>query len=484
MSEKLYEEAWNFTIEELKKSYKEQNRENEFIFNFNMNYVEDSGDIITVSVANEFLKQMMTKKGSFEIVQNKIRETTGLDSITLKCIIRPNENKNQDSQSNSQSQQNLSHSSSENSISSDSNENQNQTSSLQEQKPSVKKQHSQLKEELNFDTFIPGENSSFAYNASIAVAKEPGKKYNPILLYGGSGLGKTHLMQAIGNYIYNNNPEKLKICYVSAESFTNEFILSLREKTDKAFKNKYRNLDVLLLDDIHFLQGKDSTQEELFYTFDALSQKKAQMVFTCDRPIREIKTMAERLVSRISNGMCIDLQPPNYETRYAILQKKIELQHKFLEPEIIDYIAQNVETNVRELESALEKVFGYEELIGQKLTLEIVKNQLRDIISSNSAENISLDIIQKVIADNFQISVADLKGKKRDKKFVIPRQIAIYISRELTEISYTELGNEFGGKDHSTIMHAYEKIAEQKKLDSILDNKIQLYIRQIKDYKK
>ena len=497
MSEKLYEEAWNFTIEELKKSYIAQNRENEFIFNFNMKYVEDSGDEITISVANEFLKQMMTKKGSFEIVQNKIRETTGLNTLTLKCIIRPNENQNQDSQSNSTSQQNSVSSSSNSNGTSSSAENNSSSvnttnsqitfsdsSSSTAQKSVPKKQHSQLKEELNFDTFIPGENSSFAYNASIAVAKEPGKKYNPILLYGGSGLGKTHLMQAIGNYINNNNPEKLKICYVSAESFTNEFILSLREKTDKAFKNKYRNLDVLLLDDIHFLQGKDSTQEELFYTFDALSQKKAQMVFTCDRPIREIKTMAERLVSRISNGMCIDLQPPNYETRYAILQKKIELQNKFLEPEIIDYIAQNVETNVRELESALEKIFGYEELIGQKLTLEIVKNQLRDIISSNSAENISLDIIQKVIADNFQISVSDLKGKKRDKKFVVPRQIAIYISRELTEISYTELGNEFGGKDHSTIMHAYEKIAEQIKLDSILESKIQLYIRQIKDYKK
>ena len=291
-------------------------------------------------------------------------------------------------------------------------------------------------------------------------------------------------MQAIGNYINNHNSEKLKICYVSAESFTNEFILSLKEKTEKAFKNKYRNLDVLLLDDIHFLQGKESTQEELYLTFDALSQKKAQMVFTCDRPIREIKTMAERLVSRISSGMCIDLQPPNYETRYAILQKKLELQNRFLEPEIIDFIARNVENNVRELASALDKVLGYEELIGKKLNLEIVKNQLRDIISSNSMENISLDIIQKVVADNYQISVADLKGKKRDKKYVVPRQIAIYIARELTEIAYTELGNEFGGKDHSTIMTAYKKVAEQIKIDPLLESKIQLFIREIKEYKK
>lgn len=477
MPKKMYEEAWQYAITELKELYKSQDRENEFIFNFNMNYVEDSGDVITVSVASSFLKQMMIKKGSFDIVQNKIRQITGLDKLTLNCIIQANSEPNQDIKISSENPKEET----EKVINTQNEQKINQNNI---ETKSSKKKHPQLKEEQTFETFIPGENSSFAYNASIAVAKEPGKKYNPILLYGGSGLGKTHLMHAIGNYIHNNNSENLKICYVTAETFTNEFTASLSAKRTNEFKNKYRNLDVLLLDDIHFLQNKTGIQEELFYTFDALAQKKAQMVFTCDRPIREIKTMAERLVSRISNGMCIDLQPPNYETRYAILQKKIELQNKSLEPEIIDYIAQNVETNVRELESALDKVLGYEELIGQKLTLEIVKNQLRDIISSNSAENISLDIIQKVIAENYQISVSDLKGKKRDKKYVIPRQIAIYISRELTEISYTELGNEFGGKDHSTIMHAYEKVAEQIKIDSTLENKIQLYIREIKDYKK
>ena len=291
-------------------------------------------------------------------------------------------------------------------------------------------------------------------------------------------------MQAIGNYIYNNGGEKLKICYVSAETFTNEFIFSTKEGKTNAFKNKYRNLDVLLLDDIHFLQGKESTQEELFYTFNALHEKKAQMVFTCDRPIKEIKNMAARLVSRLSNGLCIDLQPPSYETRVAILQKKVDLTGKTLSQDIIDYIAKNIETNVRDLEAALHKVFGYAELVGKTPDLEITKHLLKDVMDSNGAESISIDVIQKVIADNYQISVADLKGKKRDKKFVIPRQIAIYIARELTEIAYTELGNEFGGKDHSTIMSAYNKIAEQIKIDSTLESKIQLYIREIKEYKK
>ena len=456
--------------------YKSQNKGDEFKLWFNMNYVEDTIDTITVSVASTFLQQSMQRKGNFDIVLKKLKEITGQDEIKLNVVVIKEEN--------SEAKESKKSDTSESNTAEEKSVKENKPSESNETKKTGFKKHQLLDEEYTFDTFIPGDNSRFAYNAAIAVANEPGRKYNPILFYGGSGLGKTHLMQAIGNYINNNNTEKLKICYVSAESFTNEFILSLKEKTEKAFKNKYRNLDVLLLDDIHFLQGKESTQEELYLTFDALSQKKAQMVFTCDRPIREIKTMAERLVSRISSGMCIDLQPPNYETRYAILQKKIELQNRVLEPEIIDFIARNVETNVRELESALDKVLGYEELIGKKLNIDIVKNQLRDIISSNSTENISLDIIQKVIAENYQISVADLKSKKRDKKYVVPRQIAIYIARELTEIAYTELGNEFGGKDHSTIMTAYKKIAEQIKIDSTLESKIQLYIREIKEYKK
>lgn len=474
MSENIYKEAWEYTMKVLHDLYKSQNNEPEFQLWFNMKYVEDTIDTITVSVANPFLQQTMQRKGNFDIVLKKLKEITDQNDIKLNVIIKEDSEKDKTIEKETSE---ATVKSSKQNKSSESNDSEKTT------KTSLKK-HPLLQEEFTFDTFIPGDNSRFAYNAAIAVANEPGKKYNPILFYGGSGLGKTHLMQAIGNYIYHNGGEKLKICYVSAENFGNDFTASLISKKPNDFKNKYRNLDVLLLDDIHFLQNKDGMQMELFYTFEALSQKNAQMVFTCDRPIREIKNMADRLVSRLSNGLCIDLQPPDYETRYAILQKKIELQHRTLEPEIIDFIAKNVETNVRELESALDKVLGYEELIGKKVNLDILKNQLRDIISSNSTENISLDVIQKVIADNYQISISDLKGKKREKKFVVPRQIAIYISRELTEISYTELGNEFGGKDHSTIMTAYKKIAEQIKIDSSLESRIQSYIREIKEYKK
>ena len=460
--------------------YKSQNNEDMFKLWFNMNYVEDTIDTITVSVASNFLKQSMQKRGNFDIVLKKLKEITGQDDIKLNIIVKEDVAEKTEKSEPAVSKNEAS----EKTNSDEKASKKSSSSESAEAKKSNFKKHPLLQEEYTFDTFIPGDNSNFAYNASVAVAKKPGKQYNPILLYGGSGLGKTHLMQAIGNYIYNNGGEKLKICYVSAESFTNEFTISIKEGKTNSFKNKYRNLDVLLLDDIHFLQGKESTQEELFYTFNALHEKKAQMVFTCDRPIKEIKNMATRLVSRLSNGLCIDLQPPSYETRVAILQKKIDLMEKNLSQDIIEYIAKNIETNVRDLEAALNKVFGYADLVGKSPDLEITKHLLKDVMDSGSLESVSIDVIQKVIADNYQISVADLKSKKRDKKYVVPRQIAIYIAREITEMAYTDIGNEFGGKDHSTIMSAYNKIAEQIKIDSTLESKIQLYIREIKEYKK
>ena len=473
MAGHIYQEAFEYAMNELHQEYIAKNDEDTFLLWFNLDYVEDTIDTITVSVKTEFLSFNMKKNGYITIIQNKIREITGQENIVLNVIVVKNEI-NISPESDDDEDIKI--------FKSQTIETQNEKTDENDTNQK-KKKHPLLNEDFNFDSFIPGENSDYAYKAALAVAQKPGKKYNPILFYGGSGLGKTHLMEAIGNYIYQNNPENLKICYISAENFTNEFTSSITSKKTNDFKNKYRNLDVLLLDDIHFLSGKEATQEELFYTFNALSDKNAQMVFTCDRPIREIQKMANRLVSRLSNGLSIDLQPPNYETRIAILQKKLQLKEKELNPEIIEFIAKNVETNVRELEAALNKVLGYIELFGGSPDLDTVKNQLKDLITANSIENISIDIIQKVIADNYQVSVSDLKSKKRDKKFVIPRQIAIYIAREITEISFMELGNEFGGKDHTTMMHAYEKVKDLIKIDPSLNNKIQLYIREIKEHK-
>ena len=472
MAKELFKEAFQYAMKELEKEFKAKNNDEEFSLWFKMNYVEDSIDSITVSVPSDFMKTMISSKGYFDLLQKKLKELTA-QNLKIKCIV-----KNDNTEKTIDDIPEKPAPAKEPKI-----------EAVEKSKPAdteetKNKKHPLLQENFTFDTFIPGDNSNFAYKASMAVAKNPGKQYNPILIYGGSGLGKTHLMQAIGNYIYKNGDDKLKIFYGSAESFTNEFTSSLTSKKTNQFKNKYRNLDVLLLDDIHFLDNKKGVQEELFYTFNALHEKQAQMVFTCDRPIKEVKNMTERLVSRLSNGLCIDITIPNYETRVAILNKKLELLGKKLNQEIIDYIAKNVETNVRELESALQQILAYADIIEQEPTLEMAKNQLKDILNSNSAQNISLDIIQKVVAENYQVSVSDLKSKKRDKKYVFPRQVAIYIARELTEISYSELGNEFGGKDHSTIMHAYEKIAEGIKLDSSLEAKISLLIREIKEFKK
>lgn len=480
MAENIYKEAWKCALDELHEQYISEDRENEFLFNFNINYVSDDNNVITVSVPTPFMKNQVTTKGSLNIIQNKIREITALDNLVLNCIVN-NENKNSESSlKNNEEKDEIKDLNLKPSFSS---EMIKKVEEIEKEEKKEFKKHLQLNENFIFENFIPGDNSMFAYNAAIAVAKDPGKSKNPILFYGGSGLGKTHLMQAIGNYIYNENP-KLKICYIQAESFTNEFLESLKLKKTNEFKNKYRNLDILLLDDIHFLQGKEACQEELFYTFNALFAKKAQMVFTCDRPIREIKDMAERLVSRLNNGLSIDIQVPKFENRYAILQKKIELQGKTLDSEIIEYIAKNIETNVRELESALVNIFSYEELTGQRLNLDIVKTLLRDFISIKNGESISLDKILKVVADSYQISVADLKGKKKDKKYAIPRQISIYIAREMTEISYTELGNEYSGKDHSTMMYADKKIRDLLKTDPSLESRVKNLMREIKEYKK
>jgi chromosomal replication initiator protein len=472
MAKEFYKEAFQFVMEELKKEYISKNNEDEFTFWFNMNYVEETADSITVSVASSFMKTRLIEKGYFSLLEKKLKDTVGKD-VKINSIVVKSENQEKEKTTSKAASKEPNAAAGDFTLDNPPSE-----------KPAAPKKHPQLQENFTFDTFIPGENSDFAYKASLAVAQNPGKKYNPILIYGGSGLGKTHLMQAIGNYIYKKEGDKIKIYYGSAESFTNEFISSLNSKKPNIFINKFRNLDVLLLDDIHFLDGKKGVQEALFYTFNALHEKQAQMVFTCDRPIKEIKNMTDRLVSRLSNGLCIDITIPNYETRVAILKKKLEISEKTLDEEIIDYIAKNVETNVRELESALKQILAYADIIEQKPTLEMAQNQLKDILNSNTAQNISLDIIQKVIADNYQISIPELKGKKRDKKYVVPRQTAIYIARELTEISYSALGTEFGGKDHATIMHAYNKISEKIMLDSSLESKINILIREIKEYKK
>jgi len=477
MSEQNYKEIFEEAMNQLHQEYTSCGQESEFILWFNFEYVEDTISEITVSVPSSFMGKQMENKGNFKKVQNKISEISGME-ISIKYIVKPKTINNESKPVQFSA------------VPAESNSSTNNSSSVETPKPAVQKteessfkKHSQLRQDYRFETFVPGDNSMYAYNASLAASKNPGKAYNPILIYGGVGLGKTHLMQAIGNYIYNEN-EKMKIGYISAENFTNEFTSSIFDKKTEQFKKKYRNLDVLLLDDIHFLQGKEATQEELFHTFESIYNKQGQIVFTCDRPVTELKGITDRLRSRFSRGLNVDLQPPSYENRLAIINKKLEIQGKEIPSDVKEYLAKNCQTNVRDLEASITKLIGYRELVGKELTIPITQDLLRDTFSSPLSGTITVETVQKVVADHFNISISDIKGKKHEKKIAIPRHIAVYISRNLTEYSFPELGNEFGGRDHTTIMHSYEKVEEQIKTDTSLNSTIQQLIREIKDYKK
>ena len=323
-----------------------------------------------------------------------------------------------------------------------------------------------------FDDFVVGSSNQFAHAASQAVAKSPGKAYNPLFLHGGVGLGKTHLLQAIGNYIReHDSADKPQVLYISSEKFTNELINSIRDDKTVAFRNKYRNVDVLLIDDIQFLAGKERTQEEFFHTFNTLYDSSKQIVITSDRPPKDIPTLESRLISRFEWGLIADIYPPDFETRVAILRKKIEKDQLEIPNEIIDFIAEKIPANIRQLEGALIKLTAFSKLTKNKITMSLVQELLKDIISIERKE-ISINIIQKITSEYYSIKINNLISKKRNKNIVLARQVAIYLCRELTEHSFPEIGNSFGGKDHTTIMHSYNKIKNKIKIDKGLKSSI------------
>jgi len=353
-----------------------------------------------------------------------------------------------------------------------------------------KKIHPQLQEEYTFSTYVIGADNTYAYNAASAIARNPGTNtiYNPLLIYGGTGLGKTHLMQAIGHYIYQNTD--LKILYITGEGFMREFVevVGMGQKNKDAFAKKYRNVDALLIDDIHTIERGAGTQEELFYTFEALINKKKQMVFTCDRPITELKGMIPRLKSRFQKGVNVELHLPKYEELIAILKKKMELKKMELKKEItisdeiIELIVKNISTNVRDMEGALNKLMGYVDLVNKPVTVEIAQRELKDNFADPKQGNMSMEIIQRVVAEDYHLTPNDLKGKKRSSGIVKPRQISIYLCRELTEYSLTEIGQAFGDRDHATVLHSCSKIEEESRSDTNLYSALERLKRKIKEY--
>ncbi|GAA0334589.1 chromosomal replication initiator protein DnaA [Bacillus carboniphilus] len=333
-----------------------------------------------------------------------------------------------------------------------------------------------LNPKYTFDTFVIGSGNRFAHAASLAVAEAPAKAYNPLFIYGGVGLGKTHLMHSIGHYVIEHNP-KAKVVYLSSEKFTNEFINSIRDNKAVDFRNKYRNVDVLLIDDIQFLAGKESTQEEFFHTFNTLHEESKQIIISSDRPPKEIPTLEERLRSRFEWGLITDITPPDLETRIAILRKKAKAEGLDIPNEVMLYIANQIDSNIRELEGALIRVVAYSSLINKDINADLAAEALKDIIPSSKPKAITILDIQRIVGDQYNVKLEDFKAKKRTKSVAFPRQIAMYLSRELTDFSLPKIGEEFGGRDHTTVIHAHEKIS--KLLDT--DSQLQKQLKQIKE---
>ncbi|KGN00171.1 chromosomal replication initiation protein [Clostridium novyi A str. 4570] len=328
-----------------------------------------------------------------------------------------------------------------------------------------------LNPKYTFDSFVIGNSNRFAHAASLAVAESPAKAYNPLFIYGGVGLGKTHLMHAIGHYILQNTPNA-KVVYVSSEKFTNELINSIKDDKNEEFRNKYRNVDVLLIDDIQFIAGKERTQEEFFHTFNALYEADKQIILSSDRPPKEIPTLEDRLRSRFEWGLIADIQAPDFETRIAILKKKADVENLDIPNEVMVYIATKIKSNIRELEGALIRIVAYSSLTNREISVDLAAEALKDIISSEQNKQITIELIQDIVCNYFNLKIQELKSSRRTRNIAFPRQIAMYLSRKLTDMSLPKIGEEFGGRDHTTVIHAYEKISNILKKDESLRNVI------------
>ena len=342
-----------------------------------------------------------------------------------------------------------------------------------------------LNPRYTFDTFVVGSNNKFAHAASLAVAESPGEIYNPLFIYGDVGLGKTHLMHSIARFILEHNPDS-KVLYVTSEEFTNELIEALRNgnnTTTTQFRDKYRNIDVLLIDDIQFIIGKDATQEEFFHTFNTLHSAKKQIIISSDKPPKDMEILEDRIRSRFEWGLIADISSPDYETRVAILKNKEEMDGYEINEDVIKYIATNIKSNIRELEGSLNKVMAFANLEKREVTVELAEQVLKDIISPDQQKVLTPEYIISTVAEHFDITVDDLKGNKRNSKIVIPRQIAMYLCREMIDIPLKSVGKCLGNRDHTTIMHGCEKIEHELQTSDTMKNTIEVLMKKINPHK-
>lgn len=406
------------------------------------------GDTLTITAPNEFARDWLESR-YLHLIADTIYELTG-EELSIKFIIPQNQDEEEAMPKSP-------------------------IKKMSKEEP-VDIPQNMLNPKYTFDTFVIGSGNRFAHAASLAVAEAPAKAYNPLFIYGGVGLGKTHLMHAIGHYVIDHNPSA-KVVYLSSEKFTNEFINSIRDNKAVDFRNRYRNVDVLLIDDIQFLAGKEQTQEEFFHTFNTLHEESKQIVISSDRPPKEIPTLEDRLRSRFEWGLITDITPPDLETRIAILRKKAKAEGLDIPNEVMLYIANQIDSNIRELEGALIRVVAYSSLINKDINADLAAEALKDIIPSSKPKVITIKDIQRIVGQQFNIRLEDFKAKKRTKSVAYPRQIAMYLSREMTDSSLPKIGEEFGGRDHTTVIHAHEKISKL----IVEDEQLQQHVKEIKE---
>ena len=408
--------------------------------------ISKSSDTIKISVPNSFTQEILEKRYK-DLVANSIKATCS-KLYNIQFLIASDISKDE-------------------------------SNDIKKNEPKKKEKSIIVNDELSatlnpkytFDSFVIGNSNRFAHAASLAVAESPAKAYNPLFIYGGVGLGKTHLMHAIGHYILQNNPNA-KVVYVSSEKFTNELIEGIKDDKNEEFRNKYRNVDVLLIDDIQFIAGKERTQEEFFHTFNTLHDANKQIILSSDRPPKEIPTLEDRLRSRFEWGLIADIQVPDFETRMAILKKKADVEKLNVPNEVMVYVATKIKSNIRELEGALIRIVAYSSLTNRDITVDLASEALKDIISKKQGRHITIGIIQDIVSSYFNLRVEDLKSQRRTRNVAYPRQIAMYLSRKLTDMSLPKIGEEFGGRDHTTVIHAYEKISDNLNTDESLQHTI------------
>ena len=443
----MHQNLWNETLNlvSMELSYQEYNT-----WINQISYITGDEKGITISVPNRLTKEIVAERYQ-KLINDKIRELVGKPlQVRIEVNSLPAKKKDK-----------------------------------KEEGASAKKitgdpRHALFNPKYMFENFVVGSSNDLAAAAAKKIAENPGKYWNPLFLYGGVGLGKTHLLHAIGHIMIDKFPEQ-NIMYISGESFMNDYITSIQKGTMNSFRIRYRKADLLLIDDVHSIQGKEGTMEEVFHTFNTLYAAKKQMVFTSDRPPKELRKLEDRLRSRFEWGLTADIQPPNFEMRESILRQKVAGESYKVPEEVVRFISENFTWNIRELESALYKLFAYHDLVNEKITIDLARRALKDMIRMKSSEDITIDLIQKKVANVYSISFSDMKSKKRAKNIALPRQIAMYIARNLTDFSTTEIGNEFGGKDHSTVIHAVSKIKTKYEEDDQFKQKLDKIVKEINE---